>query len=122
VSTEPRTVNVNLLITKSLEIDEPDWCVGDHGDGAQFKPDITHHGPEHVIAAGDFDLFRAMLAQTPYAEHATRTVELYVEQQDVTGSYTPDQVEQLADALVESADRLRALGRDLARILAGGGQ
>ncbi|MFE8962140.1 DUF6907 domain-containing protein [Streptomyces iakyrus] len=121
MSTELHTVNVNLLVTKSLQIDEPEWCAG-HDDQAQFKADITHYGPEHTIGTGDFDLFRAMLTQTPFAERATRNVDLYVEQQDLTGSYTPDEVEELADALVEAAARLRRLGRDLARILAGGGQ
>ncbi|MEU0587248.1 hypothetical protein [Streptomyces sp. NPDC006132] len=122
MSTEPRTVNVSLLVTKSLEITEPDWCTGRHGDGAQFKPDITHHGPEHVIAANGFDLFHAMLAQSPFAERVTRTAELYVEQQDLTGSYAPDEVEALADALVAAADQLRALGRELAEFLARGDQ
>ncbi|MGW0495024.1 DUF6907 domain-containing protein [Streptomyces sp. NPDC003007] len=120
MSTEPRTVQVNLLVTKSLEIDEPDWCTGSHGDGAQFKPDVTHYGPEHVIAADGFPLFRAMLAQAPFAELAPSTVGLYVEQLDLTGSYTPDEVEELADALVEAAARLRTLARELAHILAGG--
>jgi hypothetical protein len=121
VSTEPRTANVNLLVTKSLEIDEPDWCTG-HDDQAQFKADITHYGPEHVIAADGFPLFRAMLAQSPFAELAPSTVGLYVEQLDLTGSYTPDEVEELADALVEAAARLRTLSRELAHILEGGGQ
>jgi hypothetical protein len=115
-------VTVPVLVVKSLEIDEPDWCAGSHGGHPESKVDLIHYGPEHAISANGIDLFRAMLAQTPFSARASRTVELYVEQQDITGSYTPDQVEQLADALVESADRLRALGRDLARILAGGGQ
>jgi hypothetical protein len=122
VSTEARTVNVNLLVTKSLRIDEPEWCAGHDGDQAQFKADITHYGPEHVIAADGFPLFRAMLAQSPFAELAPATVGLYVEQLDLTGSYTPDEVEELADALVEAAARLRSLARELAHVLGGGGQ
>jgi hypothetical protein len=43
--TEPRTVNVNVIVTKTLEIDEPEWCVDPH-TGAQYKADITHNGPE----------------------------------------------------------------------------
>lgn len=122
MSTEPRTATVNLLVTKPLEIDEPGWCAGRHGDRAQFKPDITHYGAEHVIGANGIGLFRAMLAQSPFAERATTAVELYVEQQDVTGSYGPDGVDELADALVQAAEQLRVLGRELSRILAGGGQ
>ncbi|MDQ0992187.1 hypothetical protein [Streptomyces sp. V3I7] len=123
MSTEPRSATVHLLVTKSLEIDEPDWCVGHHDDLAQFKPDITHYGPEHTITGPDgVVLFRAMLGQSPFAEIASRDTDLYVEAGDFTGSYTPAEVDQLADALTESAVRLRALGRHLARILDGGGQ
>jgi hypothetical protein len=118
----PHTVTVPILVTKSLEIKEPDWCAGHPNDRAQYKADITHFGPEHVVEINGFDLFRAMLAQHPFADRATPTVQLYIEQQDITGSYSPAEVEQLADALVDAAGRLRALGRDLARILAGGGQ
>ncbi|MFH9012518.1 DUF6907 domain-containing protein [Streptomyces sp. NPDC017943] len=122
MSTEPRTVDVHLLVTKTLQIDEPDWCAGHDDDRAQFKPDITHYGPEHTITAGGYPLFRAMLAQSPYAEITPRTLGLYVEQQDLTGSYTPDEVEELADALVEAATRLRALGRELDALIEGGDQ
>ncbi|MFI0139649.1 DUF6907 domain-containing protein [Streptomyces luteogriseus] len=122
MSTEPRTVVVPLLVTKTLEIEEPEWCAGRHGGHPEYKVDLTHYGPEHAIGANGIDLFRAMLAQTPYAERVTTDVVLYVEQQDLTGSYTPDEVEQLADALAESADQLRALGRELAAILARGDQ
>ncbi|MBN0043101.1 hypothetical protein JS756_03020 [Streptomyces actuosus] len=116
----PRTATVSVLVAKALEIDEPDWCAGHHDDRAQYKVDITHYGPEHNVAAHDYGLFKAMLAQSPYAERASRDVALYIEQQDITGSYTPDEAEQLADALVACADQLRALGRELAAILAGG--
>ncbi|MFC7842517.1 DUF6907 domain-containing protein [Streptomyces sp. NPDC057382] len=122
MSAEPRTVSVPLLVVKTLEIDEPDWCAGHDADRSQFKADLTHYGPEHNITAGGYPLFRAMLAQSPYAEIAPRTLGLYVEQQDLTGSYTPDEVEELADALVEAAARLRTLGRELDALIEGDGQ
>ena len=120
MSTEPRTATVNLLVTKTLEIDEPHWCAGHSDDHAQFKPDITHNGPEHVITANGIDLFRAQLAQSPYAERANPGIVLYIEECDINRSYTPDEVEQLADALIEAAAQLRALGRELAELLGGG--
>ncbi|GAA4999571.1 DUF6907 domain-containing protein [Streptomyces siamensis] len=70
MSTEPRSVVVNVLTTKALEIDEPDWCVDPHG-GAQFRPDLTHNGPE--IAAsfetslGIVTYLRAWISHAPYA-------------------------------------------------------
>ncbi|MFE8944517.1 DUF6907 domain-containing protein [Streptomyces sp. NPDC007856] len=123
MSTEPRTATVNILVTKPLEIDEPDWCTGHRTDQAQFKPDITHYGPEHTIAANGIPVCRAMLSQSPFASsEENREVCLYVEECDFTGSYAPDEVEQLADAFTQAADRLRALGHDLSAALAGGGQ
>ncbi|MFK0151180.1 DUF6907 domain-containing protein [Streptomyces sp. NPDC090493] len=121
MSTEPRTAVVNILVTKPLEIDEPDWCKGHSNDRAEFKPDITHYGTEHVMAAPNGDaLLRVMLAQAPYSEHFATTVELYVEAGDFTGGCDPEGIEELADSLVDAAAKLRALGRQLARILDGG--
>ncbi|MFE6194159.1 DUF6907 domain-containing protein [Streptomyces sp. NPDC057838] len=116
----PRTVTVPVLVTKPLEIEEPDWCTGRHSDQAEYKADLTHYGPEHTLGPEGFGLFRAMLAQTPFTERGPHTVQLYVEQQELNGAYSPDEVEELADALVEAAARLRSLGRELTAILARG--
>jgi hypothetical protein len=121
VSTEPRTATVNVFVHKPLDIDEPSWCAGHPETGAQYKVDISHDGPEHVIAPGGRELFRAFLTQAPFS-NVDQSIGLYVEVGDITGTHTPAQVEQLANDLVAAADRLRALGRDLAEILAGGHQ
>ncbi|WP_330265306.1 DUF6907 domain-containing protein [Streptomyces griseorubiginosus] len=121
MSTEPRTAVVNVFVTRPLEIDEPDWCAGHPDDRAQYKVDITHFGPEHVLEANGIQTLRAIIASSPFSQHTPGPV-LYVENGELTGSYTPDEVEELADALVQSADQLRTLGRQLADILAGGGQ
>lgn len=47
--TEPRTAHVNVLVTKSLPIDEPQWCTGHRDDRANFKSEITHSGPEETL-------------------------------------------------------------------------
>jgi hypothetical protein len=119
VSTEPRTAVVNVFVHKPIEIEEPEWCAGHSGDRAQYKVDISHDGPEHVIAPGGHELFRAFLSQAPFSS-VDREVGLYVEAADITGSRTPAEVEQLADSLIAAAEQLRALGRELADILAGG--
>ncbi|WP_282703226.1 hypothetical protein [Streptomyces sp. CC219B] len=117
---EPRMATVNVFVTKAMEIEEPSWCAGHPADTrAGYKADISHNGPEHVIAPGGRELFRALLTQAPFSS-IDRTIGLYVEAADLTGTCTPDEVEQLATDLVEAADQLRALGRELARILAGG--
>lgn len=70
MSTEPRTVHVNVLVTKSLEIDEPSWCVGHDADRAQFRPDITHNGPEVSAqietGRGPAPFLTAWFSQSPY--------------------------------------------------------
>lgn len=113
----PTTV-VNVFVTKPLQIDEPSWCAGHHDDDhPQYKVDISHDGPEHVIAADGREMFRAFLTQSPFASN-DRAVGLYVEVSDLTGRFTPDEVERFADDLTTAAEELRRLGRQLAGILA----
>ncbi|MFJ9748894.1 DUF6907 domain-containing protein [Streptomyces chartreusis] len=119
MSTAPRTATVTVFVHKPLEIDEPSWCAGHTDDRAGYKVDISHDGPAHVIAPGGREMFRAFLTQAPYS-NVDRTTGLYVEVQDITGTHNPDEVEQLAADLEAAAKQLRALGRELARILAGG--
>ncbi|MFJ4829868.1 DUF6907 domain-containing protein [Streptomyces sp. NPDC088747] len=117
MNAEPRTAVLNILVTKALEIDEPDWCKGHDDDHAGHKGDITHYGHEHVFEINGFQTATAMFARSPYSPSATRDTVLYVESGYITGSYTPDEAEQLADALVETAARLRVLGQQLAELL-----
>ena len=119
MSTEPRTAIVSVFVHKPLEIDEPDWCAGHTTDRAEYKVDISHDGPEHVIAPGGREMFRAFLTQAPFS-NVDRSIGLYVEGADLTGTCTPDDVEQLAADLEAAATELRALGRTLAEVLAGG--
>ncbi|MFD9116211.1 DUF6907 domain-containing protein [Streptomyces bottropensis] len=114
----PTTV-VNVFVHKPLQIDEPSWCAGHDGDRPQYKVDVSHDGPEHVIAPDGREMFRAFLTQSPFAS-TDRAVGLYVEVGDLTGRYTPAEVEQFADGLTTAAEQLRALGRQLAGLLAGG--
>ncbi|MDX3777757.1 DUF6907 domain-containing protein [Streptomyces europaeiscabiei] len=121
MSTEPRTATVNVFVHKPLQIDEPSWCAGHHDDRAEYKVDVSHDGPEHVIAPNGREMFRAFLTQSPFAS-TDRAVGLYVEVSDLTGRLTPAGVEQFADDLTTAAEQLRGLGRQLAEILAGGAQ
>ncbi|MFF1321461.1 DUF6907 domain-containing protein [Streptomyces chartreusis] len=115
-----RTASVNVFVTKPLEIDEPDWCAG-HPDEApaQYKVDISHDGPEHVIAPRGRELFHTSITQAPFS-NVDRRIGLYVESIDTIGTYTPDEVEQLAADLEAAAAELRTQGLALARILHGG--
>ncbi|MBX9395260.1 hypothetical protein K4749_17065 [Streptomyces sp. TRM72054] len=116
-----RTAVVKIFVHKPLEIDEPDWCAGHHGERAEYKVDISHDGPQHVISPGGRELFRAFFTQAPFSTH-DRSIGLYVEVADLTGTRTPQEVEQLANDLESAAVRLRELGHELAAILAGSGR
>jgi hypothetical protein len=117
VSTEPRTVNVNILVTKPLEIDEPAWCTGEH-DRAQFKPDVLHCGPDVSLVFRGHDIADASLVQAPFAEHTSRepgvSVSLIGQTIDAAGLH------ELADSLDDYADQLRLLASELERVLGGG--
>jgi hypothetical protein len=121
VSTEPRTVRVNILRTYRLDIPEPDWCTG-HDDIAQRRVDLMHFGPEHRLTFNGDELFKLMLAQTPYARNAGRGVEAYVEQAHYTGSLDTAGLYDLAAALDHAADQLRAFADQHADLLDGGGR
>lgn len=116
---EPRTAHVKVFVTKPLEIDEPDWCAGHTDDRAEYKVDISHDGPEHVIAPGGREMFRAFLSQAPFSTR-DRSIGLYVEVQEITGTYNPAEVQQLAADLEAAATELRALGQTLTEVQAGG--
>lgn len=119
MSTEPRTAVVNVHVTKPLEIDEPSWCEGHSDDRASYKVDISHDGPDIAIAPGGRELFIASLTQAPYS-NVDRSIGLYIEPTFEPHTCTPAEVAQLADDLDAAAAELRALGQQLAEILAGG--
>lgn len=116
-----RTAVVTVFVHKPLEIDEPDWCAGHPDTHPEYKVDISHDGPEHVIAPSGSELFRAFLTQTPFSPR-NRAIGLHVEAGVIDGTRTPDEVEQLADDLEAAAVQLRQLGHQLAEVLAGGGR
>ncbi|MGW3936462.1 DUF6907 domain-containing protein [Streptomyces phaeochromogenes] len=121
MSTDPRTAMVELLVVKPLEIDEPEWCAG-HDDGrANFKPDVTHLGPEQTLNFRDETLWTLQVAQSPFASDAdARTIGMYVEQGDYAHTLDPAGLDELAATLVEQACVLRARARELSALLGGG--
>ncbi|MEV7387588.1 hypothetical protein [Streptomyces sp. NPDC091215] len=122
MSTEPRTVRVNVLRTYRATVSEPDWCVG-HGDddAAQFRPDITHFGPEHRLTFNGEELLRVMLAQAPFARKSSRELCAYVEQAGYTASLDPASLYDLAAALDSAADQLRDFADQLTTLTSGEG-
>lgn len=124
MSTEPRTVHVNVLVTKSLEIDEPTWCVDPH-DTTQFRPDITHNGPEVSarinIRQRTVDFLTAWVAHSPYSDRAPQPLpELAVEVGGDIINLAPDDVPAFTDLVRAHLDVIEQLAVELERIRGGG--
>lgn len=123
MSTEPRTVTVNVLVTKALEIDEPAWCAGDH-PGHSWMTDITHNG--HEVSArfetrhGPVDYLTGWITQAPYGELLPEPLPMVaVEFGGGVNSLDPDTVRSftaltrahldILDRLADECDRLREI-------------
>jgi hypothetical protein len=121
VSTEPRTVQVNVLVTKSLEIDEPDWCVGHRGDRAQFMPDLTHNGPEVSARVdtrrGTAEFLTAYISHTPHAMLAPEPLPvLAIEVGGDTVNCDPDEVRTFTNLVRAHCDVLDVMALELQRV------
>ncbi|MEV8552581.1 hypothetical protein AB0L04_22530 [Streptomyces glaucescens] len=124
MSTEPRTAHVNVLVTKSLEIDEPAWCVDPH-DSAQFLPDITHNGPETTARVatqhGTATFLAAWITQAPHAQLAPEPLPVVaIEVDGDTLSLDPDDVPAFTGLIRAHLDVIEQLAAECARIRGGG--
>lgn len=117
----PRQAIVSVLVVNDLEIDEPDWCAG-HSDGrAQFKPDITHNGPETAVTFhtpdGAYTYLRAWITQAPYGEIRPEPLPLLaVEIENDVASMSPAAVRAFTATTRERLAELDALADELARL------
>lgn len=124
MSTEPRTVTVNVLVTKSLEIDEPSWCVDPH-TGAQFMPDVEHNGPQ-ITATFEtrhhtVEYLRAWITHRPHAVLAPEPLPLIaVEIDGESLPLDPDQLRAFTAATRAHLDALDQLATEAERIRNGG--
>ncbi|MGW1669034.1 DUF6907 domain-containing protein [Streptomyces sp. NPDC002324] len=121
--TEPRTITLPTEDHGPVTLPEPAWCRG-HSDHQPdtYRTDLTHYGHEHRLTFNGIELFRLMLAQTPYADRASRQVCAYVEETGYTGSLDVAGLYDLAAALDGAADHMREFADQLAALLDGGDQ
>ncbi|MDX2538605.1 DUF6907 domain-containing protein [Streptomyces scabiei] len=113
-SAEPNTTTVNVLVTQSRTVAEPDWCAGHSSGRAEFLPDITHYGPEHDLDFRDHTLWKAMYTQAPFS--GAPQVGVYVEQAGYTGTLDAAGLDDLADAMHRHALYLRRLATRLSAL------
>lgn len=115
MSTRPRTAPVEVIVAETMQVLEPDWCTGEH-HGLHHMADVGHQGPDVSLTFRGRHITEACLTQSPYAERATRDIEVSV---SLTGqSYDATGVYELAAALDSYADRLRDLADQLVAIRA----
>ncbi|MFH8805498.1 DUF6907 domain-containing protein [Streptomyces sp. NPDC017936] len=124
MSTEPRFVNVPVLVIKSLEIDEPDWCIDPH-TSAQFRPDITHNGPEvsaHIeTRRGPEPFLTAWISHAPFSELAPEPLPvLAVDAGGDILNFDPDSVRDFTATVRAHLDVLDQLATELERVRGGG--
>ena len=124
MSTEPRTVTVNVLVTNSLEIEEPEWCVDSH-HGAHFRQDLTHNGPEIAAAfdtaLGTLRYMRAWISHAPYGLLAPEPLPVIaVEIGGDAVSVDPDGLRAFVAATRAHLDALEQFADEAERIRGGG--
>ncbi|MEU3292998.1 hypothetical protein ABZ722_11620 [Streptomyces longwoodensis] len=124
MSTEPNTVPVTVLVTRTLEIPEPTWCAGHDEDRAQFKPDVTHNGPETAARIetrrGPARFLTAWVSQAPFGVRAPEPLPvLSIEAAgDVINFDSAAAVRTFTDMVRAHCDVLDQLGAELERIRA----
>ncbi|WP_416983527.1 DUF6907 domain-containing protein [Streptomyces sp. T028] len=121
MTSAPRTVQVNVFVTKSLEIDEPDWCNGHDDDRAQYKADITHNGPEVAAVVdtrrGPAEFLTAWISRAPFSELAPEPLPLLaIEVGGDIINCDPDEVRSFTNLVRAHCDVLDQLAVELQRV------
>jgi hypothetical protein len=125
-TTSARTVTVSTVDHGPVTITCPPWCTDAHPAGG-YRVDIAHAGREVpfdvVTSRGTATVLLAALEQRPYTEAAPGTgVFVAVEIGGDCYPSSPEQLENLADALTGHAVGLRALAVQLAALRQNGGE
>ncbi|OKI14216.1 hypothetical protein [Streptomyces sp. CB03911] len=124
MSTE-RAVTILLGNGETATVPEPAWCTTSHDEQVERLADVLHEGPEIGFTVrtpyGFAESLQAALGQFPFAsDPELRVPAVTVLVGDSWERFSPAGVVELADGLVVYAGRLRALGVELAAILAAG--
>lgn len=117
--TGERTVTVPTLDHGPVTVPEPIWCTGHNDQLVEYRDDIHHTGPEHVIDYDAQALLSAELVEFPFGR---RPVPPSVHVEILVSALTldPPGLEGLAAVLTEQATELRRLALRLAVLRAGG--
>ncbi|WCD86369.1 hypothetical protein KPP03845_102715 [Streptomyces xanthophaeus] len=117
--TGPRTVTVHTLDHGPVTVPEPAWCTGHPDLPAEYRDDVHHTGPEHVIDYDAQAVLTAELVEFPFGMHPippSVCVDIVIP----SATLDPAALEGLAVILTEQAAELRRLALRLAVLRAGG--
>lgn len=112
------TVTVDTLDHGSVNVPEPDWCLGVHEAGG-FRADIQHDGPEFPMAFatvchGVVEALPAALMHRPYRDKGSTRPVVTV---DIGGEWHEFDAETLAEfidgLIIYALGTLRPLARKL---------
>ncbi|EPD62402.1 DUF6907 domain-containing protein [Streptomyces sp. HGB0020] len=113
-----RTVTLATTDHGEITLPEPPWCAGhSHHDPNSRRVDLLHASPVTTLSGAGWQLGEALLFHAPYASLPPRgTVTLAFH----TGpdGLTPAGLYDLAAAMEAGAGQLRALGDQLAEVVA----
>ncbi|MFD9519329.1 DUF6907 domain-containing protein [Streptomyces sp. NPDC059979] len=117
--TGARSVTVHTLDHGPVTIPEPVWCAGHPDLPAEYRDDVHHTGPAHVVDYDGQALLTAELVAFPFGRHPVPP-SLYVEITVPGVTLDPPGLEGLAAVLTEAAAELQRLALRLAVLRAGG--
>ncbi|MGW2580645.1 DUF6907 domain-containing protein [Streptomyces virginiae] len=115
-----RTVTVPTLDHGPVTVSEPEWCTGHPDDlPAEYRDDVHHTGPEHVVDYDAQAVLTAELVAFPFGLHPVPP-SIYVEIVIPAATLDPAALDGLAAILTEQAAELRRLALRLSALRAGG--
>ncbi|MER6199831.1 hypothetical protein ABT234_20980 [Streptomyces sp. NPDC001586] len=117
--TGSRTVTVHTLDHGAITIPEPVWCAGHADLSAEYRDDVHHSGPEHVVDYDGQAVLTAELVEFPFGMRPI-PASVHVDIVIPGATLDPPALEALAAVLVEQAAELRQLALRLAVLRAGG--
>ncbi|GAA1557237.1 DUF6907 domain-containing protein [Streptomyces globosus] len=99
----PYTVTVQTVDHGPVVLPEPSWCIKEHRDGIH-RADIHHQGQEAAATVvlpghGRVEFLTAFLSQYPFAEHASRGVNVAVEIEGEHLEFSSAELGELASAI-----------------------
>lgn len=114
----PKTVTVPLWRGGQLILPEPAWCSGAHDPYPLHPCDVRHEGvevPLHVTAGGKaFEILAYSVVQDPYSS-VDFLPQASVDLGDDYGTFSRNELYELADGLERHAQALREFADDVER-------